>query len=144
MATKQQNAKSAATDIQSLFDPRGYQDIFRTWAQMNERVTGLMVDAAEKTTEIAHGTTQEALSNVREVTQVRDEPADYGQAYSDFVQKQGELFMRTARSYAEVTQSSASQASELASEAGQEIGDKVAANAQGAADKASSAAKKAA
>ena len=109
MATKQQNAKSAATDIQSLFDPRGYQDVFRTWAQMNERVTGLMVDAAEKTTEIAHGTTQEALSNVREVTQVRDEPADYGQAYSDFVQKQGDLFMRTARSYAEVTQSSASQ-----------------------------------
>ncbi len=144
MATKQQNAKSAANDIQSMFNPQGYQDIFKTWAQMNERVTGLMVDAAEKATEIAQGTTQEALSNVREVAQVRDEPADYGKAYSDFVQKQAELFTRTAKSYAEVTQNSAHEATELASEAGQELGDKVSANVQGAADKASSAAKKAA
>ena len=142
MATK--NTQSAANDIQSLFDPKGYQDVFQTWARMNERMTGMMVDAASRTTEIASGTTQDALSNIREVAQVRDEPAEYGQAYSDFVQKQTELFTRTAQAYAEVSQKTASEVGELASEAGQQIGDKAAANAQGAADKANSAAKKAA
>ncbi len=59
MATN--NRKSAANDIQSLFDPKGYQDVFKTWARFNERLTGVMVDAATKTTDIAHETTQEAL-----------------------------------------------------------------------------------
>ena len=144
MATKQQNAKSAATDIQSLFDPQGYQDVFKTWASFNERLTGVMVDAASKTTDITRETTQEALGNVREVAQVRDEPADYGKAYSDFVQKQMDLVSRTAQSYADVSQKSATEVTETVSEAGQQIGDKAAANAEGAADKASSAAKKAA
>ena len=144
MATKQQNAKSAVNDIQSLFDPQGYRDVFRTFASVNERLTGVMVDAATKTTEIAHETTQEALGNVREMAQVRDEPADYGKAYSDFVQKQMDLVGRTARSYADVSQKSATEVTETVSEAGQQIGDKAAANAEGAADRATSAAKKAA
>ena len=33
-----QNAKSPANDIQNLFDPQGYQDVFNTWAGMNERM----------------------------------------------------------------------------------------------------------
>ena len=144
MATKQQNAKSAATDIQSLFDPQGYQDVFKTWASFNERLTGVMVDAATKTADIAHETTQEALGNVREVSQVRDEPADYGKAYTDFVQKQMDLVSRTAQSYADVSQKSATEVTETVSEAGQKIGDKATAKAEGAADKATSAAKKAA
>ena len=144
MATKQHNTRAAANDIQSLFDPQGYQDVFKTWARMNERFTGLMVDAAARTTDISHETTQEALSNLRDASQVRDEPAEYGQAYSEFAQKQMDLFMRTAQSLAEVTQKTASDATDLASEAGQQIGDKAAANTQGAADKAGSAAKKAA
>ena len=121
MAT--QNSKSAATDIQNLFDPQGYQDVFKTWAHMKERVAGMLVDAASRITEIASGTTQDALSNIREVNQVRDEPAEYGQAVSDFAQKQMDLFMRTTQAYADVSQKTASQASELASEAGQKIGD---------------------
>ena len=143
MATKQ-NAKSAANDIQSLFDPKGYQDVFKTWASFNERLTGVMVDAASKGTEISYETTQEALGNLREMAQVREEPAEYGKAYSDFVQKQMDLVSRTAQSYADVTQKSATEVTETVSEAGQQIGDKAAANAEGAADKAGSAAKKAA
>lgn len=139
-----QNAKSAANDIQSLFDPQGYQDVFKTWASFNERLTGVMVDAASKTTEIVHETTQEALDNVREVSQVRDEAADYGKAYSDFVQKQMDLLSRTAQSYADVTQKSASEMTETVSEAGHQMGEKAASNAQDAADRAGSAAKKAA
>ena len=141
---KQQNAKSAASDIQNLFDPKGYQNVLRTWASMNERMTAIAVEAGNRSTDIANDTAKEAFANIREVTQVRDEPADYGKAYSDFVQKQMDLFMRTAQAYADVTQKAGTETTDLASKAGEEISDKAAANAETAADKAGSAAKKAA
>ena len=142
MATK--NTQSAANDIQSLFDPKGYQDVFKTVASANERMTSVAVEAGTRSTDIASESTKEAFANIREVTQVRDEVADYGKAYSDFLQKQVDLFMRTAKAYAEVSQQAGTEAAELARKTGEEAGDKAAANAEGAADKAGSAAKKAA
>ena len=40
-----QNAKSATNDIQTLFDPKGYQDAAKTFATMNERLTSIAVEA---------------------------------------------------------------------------------------------------
>ncbi len=141
---KQQNAKSAANDIQSLFDPQGYQNVFKTWAGMGERLTRVAVEAGNRSADIASETTKEALANVREVTQVRDEAADYGKAYSDFAQKQMDLFMRTAQNFADVTQKAGQETAEQAQKAGEEVADKAAANAEGATQKAKSAADKAA
>ena len=138
-----QNTKAAANDLRSLFDPQGYQNVFKTWAGFNERLTGIMVEAATKSTDIATGTAHEAFDNIREVTQVRDEPTGYAKAYSDFAQKQMELFTRTAQSFGDVTQKAGSDTSELASKTGEELSDKVASNASDAADKANSAADKA-
>ncbi len=139
-----QNAKSAANDMQSLFDPQGYQDVFKTWASMNERMASIAVEAGTRATDIASETAKEAFSNIRELTQVRDEPAEYGKAYTDFVQKQTELFTRTAQTYANETQKIGSETSDLTSRAGKAITDKVAANAEGAVQTARSAASKAA
>ena len=139
-----QNAQSAINDIQSLFDPQGYQNVFKTWASTNERMTQVVVEAGGRSTDIVSEAAKEALSNLQEANQVRDNPVDYGRAYSDFLQKQTELFMRTAQSFADVTQKTSSQTTELASSAGQDFSAKVAANATGAAQKVSSAANKAA
>lgn len=139
-----QNAKNTANDLNNLFDPQGYQDAFKTWAGMNERMVSLSVEAGTWVTDIASETAKDALSNLRELTQVRDEPAEYGKAYTDFVQKQAELFTRAVQAYANETQKVGSETAELASKAGEEITDKVAANADSAAQKARSAANKAA
>ncbi|PZX10381.1 phasin protein [Palleronia aestuarii] len=143
MATNQ-GTKSAANDIQSLFDPQGYQNVFRTMANSNERLTQVMVETGTRSTKIFSETSKEALSNLRELGQVRDEPAAYGQAYNEFFQKQMELFMRTAQSFAGVTQETAKNSAELASEAGRDMAEQATANAESAADKAGPAAKKAA
>ena len=111
---------------------------------MNERMVSLSVEAGTRVTDIASETAKDALSNLRELTQVRDEPAEYGKAYTDFAQKQAELFTRTVQAYANETQKVGSETAELASKAGEEITDKVAANADSAAQKARSAANKAA
>ena len=139
-----QNTKSAMADMQTLFDPKGYQDIFKTWTQNSERMMALTTDAASQSTDIASETAKEAFSNLREVTKVRNEPADYGKAYTDFVQKQMDLFMRTAKAMSDVSQKTGTEAGELATKAGEDLSQKVSANAQGAANKAASAASKAA
>jgi hypothetical protein len=139
-----QNAKSATNDLQNLFDPQGYQDVFKTWASMNERMASIAVDAGTRATDIASETTKEALSNMRDLTKGRDEVSEYGKAYTDFVQKQTELFTQAAQSYSNEAQKVGTEAAEFASKAGKEVGDKVTTAAEGAAETVRSAAKKAA
>ncbi len=139
-----QNTKSAINDIQSLFDPQGYQDAFKTWTQTGEHMTAITTEAAVRSTDIASDSAKEAFTNLREVSQVREQPADYGKAYTDFVQKQMDLFMRTAKAMSDVSQKTGTEAGELATKAGEDLSQKVSANAQGAANKAASAASKAA
>ena len=139
-----QNAKSAMTDIQNLFDPQGYQDVFKTWASMNERMASIAVDAGTRATDIASETTKEAISNMRDLTKVRDDVSEYGTAYTDFMKKQTELFTQAAQSYSNETQKVGTDAAELASKSGEEIGNKVTTAAEGAVETARSEAKKAA
>lgn len=139
-----QNQKSAANDIQSMFDPQNHQNYFKTWADMNERLTSIMVDAGQRSTKITSETVDAALSNLREAAQVREEPAQYAQAYSNLVQKQMELAMYAMQSFGEVNKQTGTEAAELASEAGKTITDQATENTERLADKASSATKKAA
>ncbi|MGI3212856.1 phasin family protein [Roseovarius tibetensis] len=139
-----QNTKSATNDIQSLFDPQGFQDIFKTLTSANERMTSIFIETATKSTDIAKDTAKEAFSNLREVTAVRDEPADYSKAYSDFMQKQMDLVMGTSKSLSEVTQKFGTEVTEVASKSGEDLSSKVTAKANEATDTAKNAAKKAA
>ena len=121
-----------------------YQDVFKTWASMNERMASIAVDAGTRATDIASETAKEALSNIRDLTKVRDDVSEYGTAYTDFVKKQTELFTQAAQSYSNETQKVGTDAAELASKSGEEIGNKVTTAAEGAVETARSAAKKAA
>lgn len=135
-------AKDVATTLP--FDQEAVRDGFAAWARYNERFMGIALDVAEKSTGLAARTTEEAISNLRGMTALRDEPADYGKAISDFVQKQADLGMKTAEAYGTLAQKAQTEMTELATEAGENFGEKVAANANGAAKKATAAAKKAA
>lgn len=142
MAT--QNTKSAANDIQNMFDPQGYQNVFKTWASVTERMTSIMVEAGTRSIDILSDTAKETLSNLSEAMQVRDEPTDYSHAYSDFAQKQMNLLQRNAQHIGEATQDAGTKATELTSKASEEVSNEIAANNKAAANKAGSAAKKAA
>ena len=126
------------------YDPKGYEDIFKTLTTANERMTSIFIETATKSTDIASDTAKEAFSNLCEVTAVRDEQADYGKAYSDFVQKQADLFVRATRSLGGVTQEFSTETTEFASKAGEELSGKVTAKANEATDTVKDAAKKAA
>ena len=136
-----QSTESIANQMQNLFNPQGNQDMFKTWARMSERMTAIVVEAGTQSTDIMSNATKEALSNLGEATQVRDEPADYNKAYSEFAQKQMDLLTRTAQEVGEVTQKAGTEAKELASEAGEEMSDKVAESTKRLTDKGAETAK---
>lgn len=142
MAKQSQN--SATNDIQNMFDQHAFEDVFKTWSNMNERLTSILVDAGQRSTKIASETAQEALSNLRDSAEVRDDPAQYGQAYATLLQKQMELMMRAMQSFGEVNQTTGTEAANLASEAGSKMTDKASATTEGLVEKASAAANKAA
>ncbi len=139
-----QNTKTAMSDIQSLLNPIGGQDLIKSMASTNQRMTEIFIEAGTRSVEIMSNTAKEAFSNLGEATQVREYPADYAEAYSTFAQKQVALMTRSAQDVGKVTQKAGTETKELASEAGEEISDKVAANAKEATDKITSAAKDAA
>ncbi|WP_299822402.1 phasin family protein [uncultured Jannaschia sp.] len=127
---------AAAGNLQSLFSPQDGQGLLKKWAGMNARMTSLFVKAGNQSVDIMSNTSKEALSNLREVTQVRDEPAAYGKAYSDFVQKQMDLLQRTAQDMGELTRKTGSESAEMASRAGEDLNDEVTANVEAATNKA--------
>jgi hypothetical protein len=135
-----QSTKSAANDIRNLLDPQGYQDVVKTWASTNERMMSLAVASGTRATDIASESAKETFSNVRDLTQTRDEPAAYGQAFADFLQKQTELFTRTVQAYAAETQKVGGETAELVSKAGEDVTNKIAATTEGAVKTARSAA----
>lgn len=139
-----QNTNSTVNDIQSLFDPKGAQDVVKMWAGMNERMTANFVKVGTQSVEIMGNATKEALSNLGEATQVRDDASAYAKAYGDFAQKQVELLKRTAQEVGELVQKAGTDAQELASDAGKELSSKVAADVKDASDKVASLGKEAA
>lgn len=143
MAT-QKASTAANNDIQSLFDPKRYDGAYKVWAQTGERMIGIAVETGIRSTEITSTTTKEALSNLREAATVRADVAGYGKAQAALVQKQVELFARSAQALGALLQSAGSETSAVATEAGETLGSKVAANVEGVANKASAASKKAA
>ena len=66
------NTQTAMFDIQSLFNPKGSQELFKTMASMNERMTAIFVEAGTRSVEIMTATTKQSLSNLSEVAQVRE------------------------------------------------------------------------
>lgn len=139
-----QTAKTAAPDLQTLFDMKSYEDACKTAASMNERMASLAIDAGTRATDMANETAKEALSNMRELTQVRDDPAAYAQAFTDFAQKQTELFTRTFQSMATDMQKVSSEASDFAAKTSEDITGKATAAVESAVQKAGAPAGKAA
>ena len=126
------------------FDQTAVMDGVNSIARFNERAMGIALDAAQKSNEIAARTTEDAIENLRTVSQVRDQPADYGKAVTDFAQKQAELMGRAAEQFGEVLQTAQSTATDLAAETGEQVGRDAEANATAAANKTKRTAKSAA
>ncbi len=132
-------------DMMAAFpsDMSAYQDTFKSYASFGERMSKVAIDAVEKSTEISTKWTKETLSRMNDAAVVRDEPADYGKAMTDFASAQAEMTAETMAAFAEIAKKVQMETVELMLAAGKDMSEDFTAAAKKATDESASAAKKA-
>ena len=134
----QEMMSSMPTDMSSM------QDGFKNYAAFGEKMSKVALEAAEKSAEVQSKWTKETLAKMNDMAQVRDEPADYSKAMSDFAQAQAEMTTETMAQFAEIAKKVQMETVELMLAAGKDVSEDMTAAAKKATDKASTAANKAA
>ena len=65
-------------------DTKAMQDAFKTQAVLGEKMSKVVLEAAEKSAEVSNKWTKSALAKIGEVSTVKEEPADYAKSMTDF------------------------------------------------------------
>jgi hypothetical protein len=130
-------------DMMNAFpmDTSAMQDAFKTQAALAERLSRVVLDAAETSTEISAGWTRDTLSKMQGVATVKDEPADYSKAMTEFASAQAESTAETMARFAEVAKKVQMETVEMMLSAGKDTAEDMTATSKAAATKMTDAAK---
>lgn len=144
MAAKTQDFSKMMQDMMAAFpvDAAAMQDAFKTSAALGEKMSKVVLEAAEKSTEISSKWTKETLSKVGEMTKVKSDPADYTKAMTDFASAQAEVMAETMAAFAEVAKKVQMETVELMLAAGKDFSEDASAAMKKATTEVSTAAKK--
>ena len=124
-------------------DNAAMQDAFKNTATLNEKLSGVAFDAAEKSADISTAWTKETLARLTEMTKVKAEPTDYAKAMTDFASASAESAAEHMAAFAEIAKKVQMDTVELMMSAGKDLqSDAKAATTEGGAT-AQAAAKKA-
>ena len=146
MAAKTQDMTSIFNDMMGAFpvDTATMQDAFKTTASLNEKLTGVALGAAEKSTEISTKWTKDTLAKVAEMSKAKTDPADYAKAMTDFASATAEAAAENIAAFAEVAKKVQMDTVELMMAAGKDISEDAQAVVKKATNEVTAAAKKAA
>ncbi|SFG48750.1 hypothetical protein SAMN04488020_102362 [Palleronia marisminoris] len=123
-------------------DMSAFQDAFKSYASFGEKMSRVTLEAAEKSHEISSKWTQDTLKRMNAAVVVREEPADYGKAMTDFASAQAEVTAETMAQFAEVAKKVQMETVELMLAAGKDVSEDLTAAAKKATGDATSAAKR--
>lgn len=142
---KTQDFTKMVQDMMSAFpvDASAMQEAFKTSAALGEKMTKVVLEAAEKSTEISSKWTKDALARVGDVAKAKDEPADYSKAISEFASSSAELAAENLAAFAEVAKKVQMETVELVLAAGKDFQQDATAAVKKATNEATTAAKKA-
>lgn len=143
---KSQDYTKAFKDMMGAFpvDMTAMQDAYKSQASLGEKMSKVALEAAEKSTEISSKWTKETINKMGSVAAVKEEPADYGKAMTDFASAQAELAAENMAAFAEVAKKVQMETVELMLAAGKDISEDATAAVKKATADVTAAAKKAA
>lgn len=124
-------------------DTKAMQDAFKTQAALGERMSKVVLEAAEKSAEVSSKWTKQTLVKIGEVSTVKDEPADYTKAVTDFASASAELASEHMAAFAEIAKRVQMDTVELMLAAGKDMSAEATAAVQKATSEVTAAAKKA-
>jgi hypothetical protein len=133
-------------DVMGAFpvDTAAMEEAFKTTATLNEKLSAVALNAAEKSTELSTKWTQETLSKLGEMSKAKTEPADYAKALADFASASAEGAAEHMAAYAEIVKKAQMETVELMMAAGKDISEDATAAVKKATNDATAAVKKAA
>ena len=142
---KAQDMNAVMKDIMGAFpvDTKAMEDAFKNQAALNEKLSGVALEAAEKSAEISSKWTKETLSKLNDMTKAKADPADYAKAMTDFASASAEAAAENMAAFAEVAKKVQSETVELLMAAGKDIQEDTAKAVKKATDDVTAAAKKA-
>lgn len=134
------------TDMLGSFpvDTAAMQDTFKSQAALAERMSKVALEAAEKSAEISNKWTTDTLGKLAPVAAVKEEPADYAKAMTDFASATAEAAAENMAAFAEVAKKVQMETVELLMAAGKEAQEDATAAVKKATTEVTAATKKAA
>jgi hypothetical protein len=143
--TKTPDMTAMFKDVMGAFpiDNSAMEGAFKTTATLNEKLTGVALNAVEKSTEISSKWTKETLTKMAELSKAKAEPADYAKAMTDFASAYAETASEHMAAFAEIAKKVQMDTVELMMAAGKDMQEETTAAVKKASSDVQAAAKKA-
>ena len=142
---KTQDFTAVMKDMMGAFpvDTAAFDGAFKSTASLNEKLSGVALEAVEKSTEISSKWTRETLAKLSEFSKAKADPADYAKAMTDFASASAEVAAENMAAFAEIAKKVQMDTAELLMAAGKTASEDAAAAVQKATNDVTAAAKKA-
>lgn len=142
---KSQDYTAMMKDMMSAFpmDTKGFEDMMKTQTAMAEKMSGVALEAAQKSTDLSSKWALDTLGKMEEMTKAKSDPADYAKSMTDFMQSTTESTAEHMASFAEIAKKVQSETMELMLAAGKDATSEMTDAAKKATTEMTSAAKKA-
>ena len=120
---KAQDMTSMMKDMMGAFpvDTKSMEDAFKNQAALSEKLSGVALNAAEKSTEISSAWAKTTLEKLSNVSKAKTDPADYAKAITDFASANAEVAAENMAAFAEVAKKVQMDTVELLMSAGRDI-----------------------
>jgi len=143
---KTQDFTAVMKDMMGAFpvDTAAFEDAFKTTATLNEKLSGVALEAAEKSAEISSKWTKDTIAKLGEMSKAKTEPADYAKAMTDFASASAEVAAENMAAFAEIAKKVQMDTVELMMSAGKDLTEDATAAVKKATNDVTTAAKKAA
>jgi hypothetical protein len=142
---KTQDFTAMMKDMMGAFpvDTSAVEEAFKNTAALNEKLSAVVLGAAEQSSEISSKWTKDALSKMSGMSQAKTDPADYAKSATDFASASAEVAAENMAAFAEVAKKVQMETVELLMAAGKDMGQEATAAVKKATDDVTTAAKKA-
>ena len=124
-------------------DTSALSEAFKSQAAFADKMSKVVLDAAEKSTEVSSVWTKSTIGKLGVVTNAKADPNDYTKAMTDFASSQAEMSAESMAAFAEIAKKVQMETVELMMAAGKDLGEDASKAVKKATDEMTAAAKKA-
>jgi len=124
-------------------DTNALQEAFKNQAALGEKMSKVVLEAAEKSADISSKWTKDALVKIGDVAAVKEDPAEYSKSVTDFASNSAEMASEHMAAFAEIAKRVQMDTVELMLAAGKDASAEATAAVEKATKDVTAAAKKA-